>query len=117
MSVRNERGRKAATVSHRSVGKRIQVPTERNTDNASHSTHQTTHRPRRIGVQGVVTLRAYPIITEALDGALEAGIHKMFKYVDSKDGRVDEDYVIAHLDTISNYLDAALCEVLDFGDD
>ncbi len=111
MSVRNRQGQIAnmatrtptATVSHRGVGKRSQVPTQRNA--------------AKVPVQGVVTLRAYTILTEALDGALAAGVHKLFKYVDSKDGRVDEDYVIAHLDTISNYLDIALCEVLDFGDD
>ena len=69
-----------------------------------------------IRVQATVKVHAYPLLADALDEALEAGIRKLFKYVDG-DGRVDEEYVLARLDTISHYLDSALCDVLDFGDD
>lgn len=100
MSVSNEQRRKANTLSTPVVGKRPQVPTKRN----------------RVSVDATVKLRAYPVIQERLEGELLAGIRKVFKYVDG-DGRVNEDYMIAHADTILNYLENGICELFDFGDD
>jgi hypothetical protein len=92
VSVSNEQRRKANTVS------------------------RAVHAPRKVRVEATVKLRAYPVIQERLEGELLAGIRKVFKYVDG-DGRVNEDYMIAHADTILTYLENGICELIDFGDD
>ncbi len=63
-----------------------------------------------IAVVGVVRVRAYPVIATAIEHACEAGVHRAHKHT-------DEPSREAIAQACADAVKAALCDVLDFGDE
>lgn len=74
------------------------------------STSFATPKPKKVAVQAIIKLRAYPLIADAIERGVNWGWH----YAHKHDEKPSEEAVKHQIET---HVMNELCEVMEFGDE